>query len=291
MWWMGAIYAFYLGVLLLEVWTIFWNRPALHRWVCTLAACTAVVAPLTLGAVFAVLVARPIWNDPFTAVAMVVSAFVAGTSLLAIVFAGVARFRLTGFERAERAAIPGLRLLLGLGLVALSALLARALVVGLSGGMRGLEEAVEALIVGPLAPQFWGLRVGLGIVVPLVLVALPRTRTNLGLLVAGGLALVGVFVDRWLLVAAGQVAPVTASSGTVTSPYAGYAATVVEIAIVVGAGAFVALGYTLAERYLDLSESEVHAGFDLGPLTRWIHRADGRTRPAGPATSIHGGES
>ena len=285
MWWMGAIYAFYLAVLLLEVWTIFWDRPALHRWVCALAACTAIVAPLTLGAVFALLIARPVWHDLLTPVLMVVSAFVAGTSLLAIVFVAVARLRLRGFERARQAALPGLRLLLGVALIVIAILVARSLAIGLLGGPRGLTEATAALTTGPLALQYWGLRIAAGLVLPLALIALPATRTEIGLLVAAICALCGVFVDRWLLVAAGQVAPVTASAGSVAAPYAGYTASPVEIAIVVAAVAFVAFGYTLAERYLDLGESEVHVGFSLGALGRGLRRAAARLhgRPPTPA--------
>jgi hypothetical protein len=85
-------------------------------------------------------------------------------------------------------------------------------------------------------------------------------------LAAGCLALVGVFVDRLSFVAAGQIAPTTAISGVVSAPYAVYTPSLVEISILVGAVGFVALLYTLAERYLDLRESEVHIGFSL-PLT------------------------
>jgi hypothetical protein len=88
------------------------------------------------------------------------------------------------------------------------------------------------------------------------------------LFVASAGALVGVFADRALFVIAGQIVPVTAASGVVSSPYAGYSPSAVEIAIVVGAGAFVALGYTLAERYLDLSESELHFGFPVVAAAR-----------------------
>ena len=52
----------------------------------------------------------------------------------------------------------------------------------------------------------------------------------------------------------GQVVPATAVSGAVSHPFAEYTPTLVELSIVVGAFAIVALLYTLAERYLDMSE-------------------------------------
>ena len=47
----------------------------------------------------------------------------------------------------------------------------------------------------------------------------------------------GILLDRFLFVAAGQIAPQTAGAGTISYPYAAYAPTPVELAILVGAGA------------------------------------------------------
>jgi len=278
MWWMGVFYGGYLAILLVEVWSMFWNHAVIHQWACTLAACMAIVAPFTLGAVFGVVGAHAYWHGIFTPIQMVVTAFVAGASLLCIVLAVVVRLRLAGHERARRLAIPGLRLLLGIGLLAVAALVARQLVVGLDSDERGMREATEAVMFGPDAAQFWILRVGVGIITPLVLIALPWTRTDLGTLVAGVCGLVGVFFDRVLLVSGGQAVPVSAHAGVVSSPYAAYTPSPVEIVVVLGAGAFVALGYTLAERYLDLGEADVHAGVTLRPLVRRLREAVVSTR-------------
>ena len=279
MWWMGVFYGAYLCVLLVEVWSMFSDHPAIHQWACTVAAGLAIVAPFTLGAVFAVLAARPFWHGPFTPVLMVASAFLAGTALLAIIFGVVGRLRLTGYERAERVAVSGLRLLLGVGLVAVAALVTQHLLAGLNGTERGLREATDALIGGPLAPAFWGVRVGIGFVVPLVLLVWRSTRTSAWLGAAGGCALAGVFVDRLLFVSGGEIAPITTAAGVVTEGFASYAPSVVEIGIVLGAVAYVALGYTLAERYLDMAESDVHMGFRFAPIRRgWAVIEDGLRR-------------
>jgi len=130
----------------------------------------------------------------------------------------------------------------------------------------GLSSATQLLLTGPLAPEYAGLRLVGGLAIPLLLIAAPRTRTSLGLLIAALLAIVGVFVDRLTFVEAGQLAPVTTVSGVVSAPYAAYSPSPVEIAIVVGGIALVAFMYTLAERYLDLSESEAHT---MIWLPRW----------------------
>jgi len=267
MWWMGVFYGAYLCVLVVEVWSMFTNHPTIHQAACTTAACLAIAAPATLGAVFGVLVSRPFWHGPFTPILMVCSAFLSGTALLGIVFYVVARLRLTGAERAVSLAIPAIRTLLAIGLVLVSVLITRQLIAGLIDDRPAFVDATRALLVGPLALQFWVVRVGLGLAVPLLLVALPATRTPAGTLLAALLAIVGVFVDRFTFVLAGQIGPTTVS-GVVSAPWAEYTPTLVEIGIIAGAVAFVALGYTLAERYLDLREARAHVFVPIPDLLR-----------------------
>jgi molybdopterin-containing oxidoreductase family membrane subunit len=265
MWWMGVAYGAYLCFLLVEVWSIFWHHPRIHQWACLMASIAAVIAPTTLGAVFAVLEARAFWNTMFTPLHMLAAAFVSGVSLLAIVFYVVGRLRLVGWERARSHAQPAIRLLLTLGLVAIALLVGRQLLAGMTTSDPGLRGATDLLLTGPLAPEFVGVRLVAGIGVPMLLIALPWTRTPAGLAVAAVLAIVGVFADRLTFVEAGQMAPVTTVSGVVSAPYAAYSPSLVEIAIIVGGVGLIAFMYTLAERYLDLSESEVHVMIWLPP--------------------------
>jgi Ni/Fe-hydrogenase subunit HybB-like protein len=290
MWWMGVFYGAYLCVLLVEVWSMFTDHPKIHQYACTMAAGIAILAPATLGAVFGVIAARPFWHGPFTPVLMIASAFLAGTSLLGIVFYFVQRLRLDGAERAADLAIPSIRLLLTVGLVLVSLLVGREVVVGLTGTERGLREATEALVAGPMAWQFWGIRVVGGLAIPLALVLLPATRTPAAVLAASGLALVGVFVDRFTFVMGGQIAPTTTAAGHVSYPYASYSPSPVEIAIIAGALALVAFVYTLIERYVDLGDSDVHMTFSWP----WIRRHDaheaqeGHEPPADPEPLVAG---
>jgi Ni/Fe-hydrogenase subunit HybB-like protein len=269
MWWMGVFYGAYLVVLLVEVWSMFTPHPKIHQYACTAAAVVAILAPSTLGAVFGILGAKAYFDGTFTVLAMLCSAFLAGTALLGIVFYVVHRFRLADFRHAATVALPSVRLLLFVGLTVVAALLARQVVTGLASDIRGLREATIALISGPLAPMFW-LRVVGGLMVPVVLLLPPMGR-NPGVVGAASMfALLGVALDRFVFVLAGQIAPITAGAGTVSYPYASYMPSPVEIAIVLGAAAVMALGYTLAERYLDMGESDTHVFFPFP----WIKKHD-----------------
>jgi molybdopterin-containing oxidoreductase family membrane subunit len=266
MWWMGVFYGAYLVVLMVEVWSLFTDHPKIHQYACTAASIVAILAPATLGAVFGVLGAKAFWNGIFTPVLMVASAFLAGTALLGIVFFLVHRLRLADFERAAPVALPSVRLLLAVGIALVGALIVRQVAADLAGEERGLREATTALLTGPLAAQFWA-RVILGLVVPAVIIALPVARRPEAL----GAASVLILLDRYLFVAAGQIAPYTANAGTVSFPYATYTPTMVEIAILVGAGAFMAFFYTLAERYLNMGEGDTHLFFSWPWLRKHDH--------------------
>ena len=258
MWWMGVFYGTYLVVLIIEVWTLFTNHPTIHKYACTSCAIVAVFAPTTLGAVFGVLAAKPFWYGIFTPIQMVCTALTAGLAILGIVFWAVDRFTLANHGTAKPIAMPSIRLLMAIALVIVSALLIRQMVDALASPQPGMREAAIALISGPLAIQFWGVRVVIGLVVPALLLAMPMTRTPWGLLGTSVTMLVGVFMDRLNFVEAGQIYPRTTQAGTVSYPYAAYTPSPVELGILLFALAFFALAYTLAERYLKMGEGDSH---------------------------------
>ncbi len=258
MWWMGVFYGTYLVVLIIEVWTLFTNHPVIHKYACTACAIVAVFAPTTLGLVFGVLAAKPFWFGVFTPIQMVCTALTAGLAVLGIVFWAIDRFKLAEHANARPVAMPSIRLLMAIALVIVSVLLIRQMADALLSPTVGMREAAISLISGPLAIQFWGARVLVGLVIPAMLIAMPMTRTPWGLLGTSLAMLVGVFADRLNLVEAGQIYPRTTMAGAVSYPYAAYTPSLVEIGILVFALAFFAMAYTLAERYLPMAGGDAH---------------------------------
>ena len=270
MWWMGVLYGGYLALLLVEVYSMFRGHERIHNVSCLLASFMAILAPSTLGAVFGVLASRPYWHGSFTPPSLLMAALLAGISLLGIVFAVVARYRLAGWQRAEALAIPGLRVLLTIALFTAILVTGWQVLTTAYGGVPGLSDAMYAVVLGPLAPTFWIGKVAIGMIIPLVLVALPRFYTTGALFVASVLTFAGVFFDRVIFVSAGQVVASTSSSGVASFPYNEYTPSFTEIAIVIGAFGFLAFAYTCAERWLDMSE---HTGDHLPILSRWGRHA------------------
>lgn len=280
MWWMGVAYGGYLVILIVEIWSMFTIRQRLHQAACAAAAVMAIVAPLTLGAVFGVLVPRAFWHGLLSPALMVASALLSGTSLLALVFGAVGVLRLRDFRAARKRALPGVRLVLTVAILLVAALVAVRVLTGLASDDVVLARTTRNLLTGPLAPEFWGGRVLLGIIVPLVLVWWRRGRMDRRMLLAGAASLLGTFFDRTAFVLAAQVTPASSgTAGVISNPWATYHPSPIEISIVVGGVAFVALAYTLIERYVDLGESDLHSGLSLAPLRRLRARLAERRRP------------
>jgi Ni/Fe-hydrogenase subunit HybB-like protein len=273
MWWMGVFYGGYLVILLVEVWTLFTDHPNIHKYACTGASIIGVFAPATLGAVFGVLAAKPYWAGVFTPVLMIASAFVGGVGLLGVVFWAVNRYRLANHESSP-IALGSVRLLLSGGLIVVGLLLARQIADGLTSSVPGFRPATEALVSGPLAPMFWGGRVFLGLLIPLGILAIPRLRTPSMTGLAAGLALAGVAIDRTLFVMAGEVVPRSTMAGTIGYPYANYTPSLVEIGIFVGAASFMAMVYSLCERYLDMGEGDQHVFWPWPWIKKHDHDGD-----------------
>jgi formate-dependent nitrite reductase membrane component NrfD len=75
------------------------------------------------------------------------------------------------------------------------------------------QEAIEAarlLLVGAYSPLFLGAYILLGLVLPLIILIIPRTgRSPLGEAIASILVLIGVFAMRYAIVLGGQYFPLS----------------------------------------------------------------------------------
>ncbi len=253
MWWMGVLYAIYMVFLLVELYGMFFGHERIAKVGSTLAFGNALLAPATLGMVFGALAARPYWNGALVPVQLIATALLSGASVLAVVFALVGLLRLRGSDAVTRV-VPAIAKVLGVVLAIGILFTIWQQASELMSTVPGRADAARAVLFGPLALQYWIVKVGIGLVAPLVLLAWPRARTPIGLLAAGAMTFAGVFVDRLVLVSAGQIARDTTASGIVSYGHAAYTPSLVEIGLVIGAAGFVAMAYTLAERYLDLEE-------------------------------------
>lgn len=208
--------------------------------------------PLALfgtGAIFGVVIARPYWNSALFPVIFVVSGLVSGTALLTVTHV---------LENRARGQEPDRELV-----ISLSHLWGAFLMVDLGfefweffvGAYRleHLELAVlEILFVGKFAWSFWLIQIGLGAVVPLIILYHPRTRDSVyRLAYAAGLVLVGILTVRFHIVIPPLVVPVMEGL-----PAGRYYPNLIEWISSVGIVAMGILLYQLAARALPVELTE-----------------------------------
>jgi len=159
---------------------------AIVRVLGTIGVPLAVMFHGGVGALFGVLIARPLWHSGLYPVIFLVSALASGGALL-IVIAAIFQ---DGWRRNRDTVIALGQLVLGLLLV--DALLQISeYVVTLYGSVPEDTRALEIVLGGPFSWVFWGWQIVIGTLVPIALLALPirkdpRWVSLAGLLIAAG---------------------------------------------------------------------------------------------------------
>ncbi len=224
--------------------------------------------------IFGLQISRGFWYSAIMAPMFIASALVSGLALVILLSLAVRRVRRVDFGDDLVAFLGGL---LGV-FIAVEAffVLAEFLTAGYPGAP---EESgpIARLLVGPYAPLFW-IEVGVGLLVPFLIVTIRRTRERPGwVALASAIAIGGIFVHRLNLILNGlSYAPIGVPPGVSIGVDQGagassfamtywYVPTIVEYLVVAGVIAFGALLFTLAVGYLPLREGHPeHAAHEVG---------------------------
>lgn len=156
-----------------------------------------------VGALFGVIGARPYWNSALYPILFLVSALASGGALLTFLVAAFWPDR----QSAEVRSVVSLLGRITLGLLALDVLFEWAEVsIHLYAAIPAEADAYRAMIFGPYWWAFWIVHLGLGVVVPAVILILrPRSVGWVGL--AGFLIAATFLAPRANIVVPGQVIP------------------------------------------------------------------------------------
>ncbi|MEP7370536.1 MAG: NrfD/PsrC family molybdoenzyme membrane anchor subunit, partial [Dermatophilaceae bacterium] len=221
---------------------------------------------------------RPWWHESIWAPQFVVAALYSGVALVILVVAGFRRgYHLEGFVT-ERHFVR-----LGFILATFSAtyiyLTFADLLPGAYVADNGVEAVFAELLVGRLAPWFWLFAVAGGLL-PLLLIALPRTRNLRGIVVASALVVPMMWLKRMLMVNA------PANFDTMTGLFGDYHFTWVPIAITLAALAAVPLLLMLLFRVVPLlSIDEIEEIDELKEMEDMVKQSP-TTRPAASDESV-----
>jgi molybdopterin-containing oxidoreductase family membrane subunit len=230
MFWMIMFYVLYVVFLVVEMWFFFYDDllkqreegglrglvariltiPKAHdtkdfaRVIGFVTVFTAIVAHSNLGALFGVNY-LPFWHGPLLPVYFILSAIVSGAALTVIGAYLADYFRGVKVEGERYEAIQMLRTILGFAIVVTIFFTAWKFVVKAYPNSTLLSrESVVPFISGEFAAYFWVFEVLIGLLIPLVLLALPQTgRKAEGVFAASVLTIIGIFFLRIDLVMGG----------------------------------------------------------------------------------------
>ncbi len=249
-WWLSTLYGIMSGCLFLRFAFLVSGSQGLALSFGIIAAVTAVGANNNLGGLFTLASDPPIWFGIQLLVLFLASAVLSGTAAIIIftVLAFTLRQQKIAGEphKALETAATLMALMIGIVLVVT---IARFYSIFFSDTPDPGRAAAQALINGPLAVNFWGFEIFTGLIMPLALLLITKTKSVWAMTLASCMAMVGAYVQRFDLVFSGQIIP--KFSGWNDLPqYFHYFPSGAELIVVLGAFGLVGFGFLLGERFV-----------------------------------------
>lgn len=247
-WWMGTLYGLAVGIMLIELYLLISRRFTLAITFGVVAAVAEAMANSNLGSVFASLNARPFWYGSQLPVFFLACAFLSGAAAVVMFthFSHVLSGKKMGPTELSGMQAGGKVMILMIFLVGI------ANAWKFANAYCGTEEmalTADALVSGPLATSFWLFEIGIGLVLPFVLLLVTRLDSVQAMSTAALMILVGQFFSRFNMVVAGQMIPQYRGYDDLPL-YLSYIPTASEFLLVVGGLGLVGYGFLAGERIL-----------------------------------------
>ena len=219
----------------------------------------AVVVHSVLSRAFAV-TTRPGWNSTIFGPYFVVAALYSGIGMvILVVYAFRAGYDLDQFitpRHFQRLAY----LMLTLGLVYLYFTFTEMLTEGYKA-TEDLTPLLESLLIGDFAPYFW-LFVAVAGVIPILIIALPWTRTVPGIVLASTLVVAGMWLKRLLII----VPPAT--NPLIEGPWGDFRLTPISVVMTIAGAAAIPLMLMLFFKFVPILD--VHEMEELSAIERQL---------------------
>ncbi len=259
-WWIGALYSFYVVIILLELYFLIQRNLSGALTTGAVGFIVGVAAQSTLGGVFGTIHARPIWNGPYIPVFFIVSSIICAIAVM-ILLQNLLGPNEEVMSPDHKHTSGILTKLFGvtIGVAILSEFWFAVSALRLFAPM-GESGAVSALMTGPLSLSYWLLQIIIGLAVPLALILMTRGANSRVNMLAAVMVLIGQFFMRYNLVIAGQSVPIRdlipGAPLAAVDQFASYFPSFTEIALVLGAFGITLFLYLLAERFFNLGEEQ-----------------------------------
>lgn len=258
-WWMGTLYGAYLFFMMLEFVMLQKNEHKKATAFGLSGLLIGVAAHSNLGAVFGLLNGREFWHGPYMPIYFITSAAMSGC--IAIIFFTYLAYRANNWQMSEdmKKSMESVAKVGALLLAIIMFFTTWKMISGVTGQPPGKYESIMALVNGPYALNFWGGEVGLGMVIPFLIIMLVKGRNMNALFIAALAGMVGIFFMRYDLVIVGQLIPHFHGMGLVDYPdLLSYAPTLHENLVVLGGIAFCVMLFLMGEKLFRGHLSEDH---------------------------------
>ena len=210
----------------------------------------------SLGGVYGVLKARPIWYKPEMTVLFMFSAVIGGIALT--LFASMLSANLTSRARTNDTLIDRVARFLGWALAGYLYFRFWDVFAQHYTYDPGRTEGMALLTGGPLSFNFWVLEMALGGLAPAVLLLYPATRHHrFWRMTALALAVIGVVAYRWDTNLSGLLVVMPYVPGQQAIAYASYTPSLIEIVTGLGIVAYGLLAFSLGVRYLAVVDHRI----------------------------------
>lgn len=258
-WWMGTLYGAYLFFMMIEFVMLQKN---LHKIATTFGLAgllTGIVAHSNLGAVFGLLNGREFWHGPYMPIYFITSAAMSGC--VAIIFFTYIAYKFNGWEMSEdmKKSLESVAKMGALMMAIIIFFTSWKMITGVTGQPPGKYEAMQALLSGDYALNFWVGEVLLGMVIPFFIILAVKGKNMNALFIASLAGMIGIFFMRYDLVIVGQLVPAYHGMGLVDYPeLLTYVPSLHENLVVIGGIAFCGLMFFMGERLFRGHVSEEH---------------------------------
>jgi len=218
----------------------------------------------SLGALYGVLKARPLWYRPDISVLFIISAIAAGMALT--VFASMLSARLTRHANVENGILERVSQIIGWILVVYLYFRFWDALSMTYTYEPGRTEGLKLLTGGPLSFNFWIGEILLGAVVPIVLLLNKRTRAlPLWRMLALALVVGGVVAYRWDTNLSGLMIILSYLPGEPAVAYTAYQPSLIEILSGAGIISYGLLAFSLGVRYLKVVDHNLAKAHAVSP--------------------------
>jgi Ni/Fe-hydrogenase subunit HybB-like protein len=258
-WWMGTLYGAYLFFMVIEFVMLQMNNHKTAMSFGLAGLLTGVVAHSNLGAVFGLLNGREFWHGPYMPIYFITSAAMSGC--VAIIFFTYLAYKANGWRMSDKMtfAMESVAKMGALMMAVIIFFTSWKMITGVTGHPPGKFAAMNALLTGDYALNFWAGEVALGMVIPFIIIMAVRGKNMPALFAASVAGMIGIYFMRYDLVIVGQLVPQYHGMGLVDYPeLLSYTPSMHENLIVLGGIGFCGLLFLIGEKLFRGHLSEDH---------------------------------